>query len=262
MNNPKDSKRLSEERYSKFAQAYVTSQTHAKGYDLDQILRIADPHPDWEMLDVATGGGHTALKFSPHVKSVIASDLTENILVAAKAHIKEMGANNISFRQADAENLPFEDQHFDLVTCRIAAHHFPDAQKFVQESARVLKPGGRFLLQDHVLSEDKEVAAFAENFETLRDPSHNHAFSQSAWIKILENAGFQIFHTEEIIKRHPFIDWAERQGHGSEVIKQLTQMLINASEKSKSWLAPHSWDTPEASFVNHHILIAAIHPKK
>ncbi len=257
MNDPKDSKKLSEERYAKFAQGYVDSQTHSKGYDLDQFIKIANPQPNWKMLDIATGGGHTALKFSPYVKSVIASDLTENMLIAAESNIKAKGVENITFRQADAENLPFEDQQFDLVTCRIAAHHFPDAEKFIQETARVLKTGGRFLLQDHVLSEDSTVAEFAENFETIRDPSHNHAFSLYAWTQMLENAGFNIFHKEEIIKRHPFIDWVKRQGHDQDVITQLDQLLANASESIQAWLAPIDWGTPQASFVNHHILLAA-----
>ncbi|MBT3239362.1 MAG: methyltransferase domain-containing protein [Chloroflexi bacterium] len=257
MSDSKDSKKLSEERYSKFAQGYVESQTHAKGYDLDQFIKISDPQPDWQMLDIATGGGHTALTFAPHVKNIIASDLTENMLLAAEKNIKEKGIENITFRQADAENLPFDDEQFDLVTCRIAAHHFPNAQKFVQETSRVLKPGGRFLLQDHVLSEDKSVADFAENFETLRDPSHNHAFSLSAWTHMLVHAGFEIYHQEEIIKRHPFIDWVKRQGHGQEVISELEQLLDNASETIKAWLSPLEWGTPDASFVNHHILIGS-----
>ena len=158
MPKEKDSKALSEERYSQYAQGYVSSQSHAKGYDLDRLVEIAKPQPTWKMLDIATGGGHTALKFAPLVKSVIASDLTEKMLTAAEAHIQEKGAVNVSFKIADAEDLPFENTRFDLVTCRIAPHHFPDVQKFTQEAARVLKPGGFLLVQDHVLPEDQKAA--------------------------------------------------------------------------------------------------------
>ena len=61
MPTKKDSKALSEERYAKFAQGYVSSPSHAKGYDLDRLVEIAQPKPHWEALDIATGGGHTAL---------------------------------------------------------------------------------------------------------------------------------------------------------------------------------------------------------
>lgn len=67
MSDQKDSKALSEERYTQYAEGYVTSQTHAKGSDLDRLIAIAEPQSDWVALDVATGGGHTALKFAPHV---------------------------------------------------------------------------------------------------------------------------------------------------------------------------------------------------
>jgi len=125
-----DAKSLSKERYGKFAQGYVTSQTHAKGADLDRLVEIAQPQADWVALDVATGGGHTALKFAPHVKRVIASDITPAMLEKARAFIGEQGVANIDFKEADAENLPFDDRSFDLVTCRIAPHHFPDCRPF------------------------------------------------------------------------------------------------------------------------------------
>ena len=172
-----DSKKLSKERYSQFAEGYVTSLTHAKGADLDMLLDIAKPQADWHVLDIATGGGHTALKFAPHVEKVIASDLTPKMLEKAEQFITSQGIQNVEFQVADAENLPFEDNQFDLVTCRIAPHHFPNVAKFVQESARVLKAGGLLLIQDHVLSENTDVANVADSFEKLRDPSHNKAYS-------------------------------------------------------------------------------------
>ncbi|MBN1250486.1 MAG: methyltransferase domain-containing protein, partial [Anaerolineae bacterium] len=163
---------LAQLRFGQFAQAYVTSAPHARGIDLDWLLDLAQPQPDWVMLDVATGGGHTALKFAPHVAHVTASDLTQRMLEAAEAHIRAQGIANVSFRQAAAEGLPFEDGSFDLVTCRIAPHHFEDAARFVEEAARVLKGGGVLLVQDHLVPEDPLIARYTEAFEKLRDPSH------------------------------------------------------------------------------------------
>ena len=71
-----DPQSLSRERYSRFAAAYVTSVTHAGGPDLAHLLQMAQPEAHWQVLDIATGGGHTALTFAPHVASVVASDLT------------------------------------------------------------------------------------------------------------------------------------------------------------------------------------------
>ncbi|MBN1934676.1 MAG: HAD-IA family hydrolase, partial [Anaerolineae bacterium] len=121
--NAQNSKTLSRGRFGQFAQRYVTSRSHAQGNDLNRLLDIAQPQPHWHVLDVATGGGHTALKFAPYVASVVASDLTPAMLDAAKAFITAQGAGNVQFKLADAEALPFDAATFDLVTCRIAPHH-------------------------------------------------------------------------------------------------------------------------------------------
>lgn len=251
-----DSKKLSKERYSQFAEGYVTSTTHAKGVDLDMLIELAQPQLHWHVLDIATGGGHTALKFAPYVEKVVATDITPHMLKKAEEFITGQGVYNVDFRVTDAEDLPFDDNQFDLVTCRIAPHHFPDVSKFVRESARVLKRGGILLVQDHVLSDDSAVAALADNFEKVRDPSHNRAFSAHTWVSMFEAAGLIVVHTHELTKRHQFVDWAKRQGNSDKTISQLIEMLANASDAVKDWMQPLAWGTDDASFVNHHIIIA------
>lgn len=252
----KDNKSLSQERFGQFAQGYVTSQSHAKGYDLDRLVEIANPQADWLVLDVATGGGHTALKFAPRVRKVIATDLTPKMLSVAEKFISAQGVTNITFEPVDAENLPFEDGCFDLVTCRIAPHHFPDCAGFIREGSRVLKSGGLLLVQDHVLPEDETAARYVDSFERLRDPSHHQAFSLSGWRTMFEQAGLKIAHTEEIVKRHQLIPWAERQGCSPETIEQLAQMLKEAPPRAVEWFQVENLGSSDDSFVNHHILIA------
>lgn len=252
-----DSKSLSEARYAKHAQAYVSSQSQSEGYDFERLVEISNPQPDWEMLDIATGGGHTALRFAPLVKSVVETDLTENMLQAAGQFVRSQGADHIEFRQADAESLPFEDGSFDLVTCRIAAHHFPAVPAFIHESTRVLKTGGVFVLQDHVLPEQEEAARHVDSFEKQRDPSHNRAFSESEWIDMIDKAGLKVYHQEQITKRHDLAPWLERQGHGPEMLTAMTEMMDEFPVSTRAWLQPRDWGTETASFVNQHILLAA-----
>jgi ubiquinone/menaquinone biosynthesis C-methylase UbiE len=249
-------KTLSQERFSQFAEGYVTSQSHAKGYDLDRFVEIASPQADWLVLDVATGGGHTALKFAPHVSKVIATDITPKMLSAAEKFIREQDVTNVSFKPADAEDLPFDDRTFDLVTCRIAPHHFPDCARFIREGSRVLKPGGLLLVQDHVLPEVADIAQYIDDFERLRDPSHNQAFSRSEWVNMFEQAGLKPMHTEEIVKRHPLLPWAERQGCSPQIVEKLLDLLEKAPPVAAAWFQVEDPGTKAASFVNHHILIA------
>ena len=256
MTTKEDSKSLSQERFSRFAQGYVTSQTHAKGEELDRLVEIAQPQPDWFVLDVATGGGHTALKFAPLVAQVVATDITPKMLVVAQEFLTSRNVKNVTFELADAENLSFEAGAFDLVTCRIAPHHFTDCFRFVQEGTRVLKPDGLLLVQDHTSSEDEQCARYVNEFQKLRDPSHNQSYSESAWIAMFQEAGLKVEHTEQITKRHEFLPWAERQGCTPEVIQQLISMVEEAPSTVVEWIQPRDFGAPKATFVDRHIIIA------
>ena len=256
MPNGRNQKALSQQRYSQFAQGYVSSSSHAKGADLDRLLELARPQADWIVLDVATGGGHTVLKFAPHVAQVIATDLTPRMLEAAANHITGKGMVNVVFELADAEDLPYETARFDLVTCRIAPHHFPDAARFVRESARVLKQGGLLLVQDHVLPTNAAAGRYVDSFEKLRDPSHNRAYNESEWRGMFLEVPLTVEHTEQIIKRHEFSSWAARQDCSPEVVVRLEEMMADAPAAAAEWLRPHDFGSPGATFVNHHIIIA------
>ncbi len=260
MANREDPKTLSRERYGRFARGYVESASHAEGADLERLIELVAPRPEWQAVDVATGGGHTALKLAPNVTRVVATDLTPEMLAAARDFVRGRGAGNVDFRPADAEDLPFEPESFDLVTCRIAAHHFPDPARFVAEGARVLRAGGTLWLQDHVLSEDAETARYTDGFEKLRDPSHHRALPESAWLAIFEAAGLRVEHSEQLLKRHPFLPWAARQDCSTEAISRLAHLLAEAPLPAADWMRPRDLGTPEASFVNHHILILGRKP--
>lgn len=256
MTSSQDSKSLSRARYTQFADGYVTSETHAQGSDLDRLIAIARPERRWNALDIATGGGHTALKFAPFVAHVIASDLTPLMLEKARRHIvRDNGVTNVSFQEADAENLPFESDRFDLVTCRIAPHHFPDAPLFLRECGRVLRPGAVLILQDQLLPDDDRSAQFVDAFERLRDPSHNRAFNEADWTTMCAEAGFAVEHCEPYIKRHQFLPWAQRQGNDKSTIEQLIQMMRKAPPAAQTWMDPTDWGTESATFVNRHIII-------
>lgn len=192
------------------AAAYVSSYVHAGGPDLQQLVEWAEGGPDKSLLDIATGGGHTALALSRLYGSVIASDITQPMLEAAEEFTRTQGATNITFQIGDAEALPFDAGTFDAVSCRIAPHHFPRPDRFVNEAARVLRSGGIFLLEDSIVPEDATLAECLNNVERARDPSHGRSLTQREWIGLIEDAGFLI--EEHIIdrKRRDLTDWFTR----------------------------------------------------
>ena len=252
---PEDPKSLSRERFDRFAQRYVSSATHAEAPELERLLEIAQPENHWMVLDIATGGGHTALKFAPYVCQVIASDIATGMIEAAREFITGHGVGNVIYGLADSEQLPFKGSTFDLVTCRVAAHHFYRADLFVMESARVLKTGGALLIEDHVLPEDKAVAAYIESFEKLRDPSHHQAFSAAEWRHMFRESGLQMLKDETVLKVHMFYEWALRQSPTRGVLKSLEEMVGRAPAQVLEWMQPEDFGSERAAFVNYHILI-------
>ncbi len=204
-------KELVKQQFGAAAQNYVESELHKSGADLKRLVEYAALRGDERVLDVATGGGHTALAFAPHVREVVATDLTERMLAAAAAFLEKSGARNVRTELADAESLPYPDRSFDVVTCRIAPHHFAAPQRFVHEAARVLREGGRLLLDDNMAPEEEELDTFMNRFEKWRDPSHVRAWRKSEWRRFMEAAGLTVEHEDPLShKRYDFVDWTAR----------------------------------------------------
>ncbi len=249
-----------EARFGQFAQNYVTSAVHAGGSDLDRMIEIAAPQPGWMTLDVATGGGHTALRMAEHVRKSVATDFGMTMLAAARDFIVGTGATHVSFSGADAERLPFADNTFDCVTCRHAAHHFPNTYRFVMESARVLRPGGTLVVLDHLLPETPRDMEYIESFERLRDPGHHRAFNESEWRGLMLDADLQIEHVESLARPAELQSWADRLGCTPETTQKLRIMLAQAPKAVADFIHPRSVLSPDAGFDHIFILITGRKP--
>lgn len=236
------------DQFGATAAAYVTSAGHASGDDLQIVLDFAQPKPTDHALDVATGGGHTAIALAAHVAQVTATDLTPEMLRAAATEARRRAATNITFEAADAENLPFPDQAFEIVTSRIAPHHFPNPQRFVSEAARVLKPGGRFVLDDNMPPDDAELDEFMNRFEKWRDPSHIRAVPASLWRTWMEAAGLHLTaETQLAFKRHPFAAWTARAQLPPTERRALAEWLLASPPKCRDYFRVEPAVTPEAA---------------
>lgn len=226
-----DVKQRVQAQFGAAAERYVASAGHAKGDDLAQLVALAGLRGHERVLDVATGGGHTALAFAPHASEVVASDLTPDMLAAAERFVRGQGAQNVRFELADAEALPFADAGFDVVTVRIAPHHFPDPARFVAEVARVLRPGGIFLLDDNVAPEDADLATFINRVDAWRDPSHVRCLPVSEWRALIEAAGLDVEHVSDVlVKSYDFAPWAERMAMPVAEQAALERWLLAAPE--------------------------------
>lgn len=221
-------------QFGRAAEAYATSSVHARGADLDRIVDYARPRPTDVVLDVSTGAGHTAMTLAPHVARVVAVDLTPEMLAVAGRLAAGRGLRNIEFREADVRRLPFADGLFDIVTCRTAAHHYPDLAQAVHEMARVLRPGGRLVISDTISPPDEVADRFINAVETLRDPTHVRDWSVAEWEAALGGAGLTIQAAEEMPLELDFEDWVRRSATPPELREVLAGMLQSAPARLRT----------------------------
>ena len=240
MSRENDSEKAAvKKQFGAHAAAYATSEVHAKGASLARLVELVQPQADWQVLDVASAAGHTAFAFASHVDHVISTDLTPEMIPVASALAAEKGIENVSFETADAEDLPFKAGQFDLVTCRIAPHHFPHIDRFLAESARVLKAGGLLAVVDNVVPgaadgagrEEAEAMTdagrYVNEFEKLRDPSHGRCLSLQEWIDAFAAVGLDLLAQETAEKRMLFDPWVKRMGALPEMQLHLRAMLVD-----------------------------------
>jgi len=242
--------------FSRTAESYVASFSHRAGDDLQRLIELGEWNPQLQALDIATGGGHTALAIAPYVAQVIVTDLTPRMLEKARDFILAQGVTNALFQIADAEQLPFASERFDRVTCRIAPHHFPDIAQFVQEVARVLKPGGIFLLIDCMAPGDRELDTFDNTIEKRRDPSHGRSCTADEWQIFFKEASLSIEHMEFFRKTHDYDDWTARSQMPLDEKVTLAQFILESDNHLQSYFEiVRKQDGQLASFTNDFILL-------
>ena len=245
-----------QEYFAQTAEGYVASFSHRTGSDLQRLIELGEWQPDQQALDVATGGGHTALAVAPHVAQVMVTDLTPRMLEKAREFLLEQGITNAQFQVADAEQLPFADGTFDRVTCRIAPHHFPNMALAVREAARVLKPGGLFLLIDCMAPGDHGLDAFDNTVEKWRDQSHGRSCTAEEWEAFFTQAGLRIEDREFFRKTHNFDDWTTRSKMASEQKAQLARFILESKPQIRDYFeVVQRPDGSLESFTNDFILL-------
>jgi SAM-dependent methyltransferase len=189
--------------WSERARLYVESDAHREGPDLDLIVYWAAGART--ALDVATGGGHVARRLREAGLDVVSCDPAPG-----------MEADLI----CRAEHLPFGDASFDVVATRVAAHHYDDVTKAVEEMARVT--ADRVLIVDNMFMGDD-----VEEAEKLRDPSHVRNYSDAEWTSFAESAGLAVEEVRFFDKPIELQPWLDRCGCVGEQAHRVRELLAH-----------------------------------
>jgi SAM-dependent methyltransferase len=171
--------------WSQRAEAYRQSDAHSQGRDLELFEEWAEGET---ALDVATGGGHVARVLREAGLEVVTIDPAPGMNPTVVSR---------------AEEIPFADSSFDVVACRVAAHHFQDPAAALKEMARVSR--ALVLIADNLyLGEEGEEA------DRLHDPTHVRNYSDDEWREMLDGAGLEVEAFEREDKRIDFQGWLDR----------------------------------------------------
>jgi SAM-dependent methyltransferase len=186
--------------WSERAEAYRQSDAHSQGRDLELFAEWAEGGTG---LDVATGGGHVARVLREAGLEVVTIDPAPGMKPTVVSR---------------AEEIPFADSSFDVVACRVAAHHFQDAAGALKEMARVSR--GLVLIADNLyLGEDGEEA------DVLHDPTHVRNYTEEEWREMFEGAGLDVEAFEREDKRIDFQGWLDRAGTPDEDRARIEELL-------------------------------------
>ena len=225
------------EFFSKNSQNYAKSQSHAKDDDLKILMEMLSLRGDMIGLDAATGSGFTAIEMAKSISKVYALDMVDNMLSETAKLAKENDLHNVITVKGYVDSMPFEDKKFDVVTCRRAAHHFADKDKFAGEAFRVLRANGRIGIDD--MTAPDSIINDLNNFERIRDHSHMHAASVEGWKHILSHAGFKDIKYRVYSRRMTFEEWLYPVKEDSPEGKESREYFNNARDEFISGI---EWD--------------------
>lgn len=189
------------------SERYGRSHILADTSDLEAAFKRLQLPSMVAALDIATGGGHTALFLARRGYAVSYCDVAEKMVEATRKLLATEEYFPVVGMRCPAENIPCPDALFTLVTCRVAPHHFSSIERFLSEVRRLLLPGGTFLMIDGTVPEDEAAATWLNKVEKWRDTSHGRLLSQKEWLQAVHEAGLQVVSSEIHHREQPDLEW-------------------------------------------------------
>jgi ubiquinone/menaquinone biosynthesis C-methylase UbiE len=233
---------------------YLASSAMADRRLIEAIVAAAPAHPGQRMLDVACGAGFLLRAYRDAGAEVFGVDLSEAMLREAS---KTLGASvrRDHLLPADAAQLPFDGETFDVVTCKLAMHYLPEPQRAIEEMARVCRRSGLVALIDRIACDDPGLCAAQSRLEKLRTPNQVRVYAEGELAGMVTRAGMTVVRRDLIIQPMDFEEWMAAAG-ALDRVGQARDLLIGPKGEDRTGLAPRE---EAGRFVIHHrtvILVA------
>jgi ubiquinone/menaquinone biosynthesis C-methylase UbiE len=182
--------------------------TYADAEGLVWMLKDLPVSPDAEALDIATGTGEFARALASRVATVIGLDATDAMMEQGKKFIEQASIENVTFQKGVVQDLPFEDETFDIVSSRYAFHHFADPRSVISEMVRVCKTGGHVIVVDIVIP-DESTAAEYQYYEWLCDQSHTRCLGLEEFRTYFRLFRMDVVSARTRILEEDLIEWMD-----------------------------------------------------
>lgn len=224
-----------DKQFGERANAYLTSNVHAEGRELQLMAEKVAQIKAATVLDLGCGAGHASFAVAPHAKSVLAYDLSAEMLAVVEQAAADKNLSNISTNRGVVEKLPFADNSFDVVLSRFSAHHWQDVLAALQEAKRVLTADGLFIMVDVIAPSNPAADSFLQTIELLRDTSHVRDYSLAEWQSFLSLTGFRIdeLHTQRLSL--DFATWIARMRTPKHFAVVITELIKTSSQEVKTY---------------------------
>ncbi len=217
--------------------------TYADAEGLAWMLKDVPVSPDAVALDIATGTGEFARALAPHVATVIGLDATDAMMEQGQKFIEQAGIENISFQKGVVEDLPFEDETFDIVSSRYAFHHFADPKPVISEMVRVCKTGGHVIVID-IIVPNKSTAAEYNYYEWLCDQSHTRCLGFEEFRTYFRLFGMEVISARAREIEEGLVEWMDfsltETKHREEILSAVAAELGGGP---KTGLTPYERDS-------------------
>jgi SAM-dependent methyltransferase len=202
---------------------------------LGSLVELVPTEPGGRWLEVACGPAAISRALAGRVGSVHGVDLTPAMVEKAGAEAARQGIMNADFTVGDATALEFEDAAFDGAVTRFSLHHVPAPGRVLEEMARVVRPGGFVIAADHVTDNDADAAAWHQEIERLRDPSHWACLTPERMTALGDAAGLDLDLEELIPFELDFEEWRGRGSGGPAAAVLIDRLLAEAPSTADSF---------------------------
>jgi SAM-dependent methyltransferase len=207
------------------AESFAASPAMSAAETLEALVGLAPADEEARWLDVACGPGLVSLALAPRVGSVLGVDLTPAMVERAGREARAAGLENVGFELGDATALEVEEGGFDGAITRFSLHHVPVPARVVSEMARVVRPGGWVVIGDHLTDEDGDAAAWHQEIERLRDPTHWASQTQVRLREIGKAAGLELDSERVDGIELDYGEWLGRGSGGADAAELIDRLL-------------------------------------